>query len=182
MCRVALDDDSAANSTRDIARLAGATVRSRGLEVLDHLGVLLERLDFVTTLDHTDAELGQEVTSTVRVIVHATVKCRSRVLAKACLDEVTSSRVLIHELCDIVDEARDDDEVALLRLFLELVPSENWQVVARRRPLDGLGHGSELLDRHGHLTLFDLVICSERTVNIVDTGTTSACTTHQGMI
>lgn len=78
-----------------------------------------EREERTATFDASDAEHGENGSSGVRVIVDSSVESGRRILAEASLDERLSSGVLVHKGRDVVDEARDDDEVAGLGSFLD---------------------------------------------------------------
>jgi hypothetical protein len=94
------------------------------------------------SLNNTDAELGEKVRGSVRVIVVSegaeresvrwtdddqerrkrsppSVESRSRILAETSLDQRTSSGVFVNEGRDVVDEARDDDKLPSLARLLD---------------------------------------------------------------
>ena len=55
----------------------------------------------------------------VRVVVYTAEERRGRVLADVLDEEMAAARVLVEERGDIVDEAGNEDEWALLCLFLD---------------------------------------------------------------
>ena len=57
------------------------------------------------------------VVSCVRVVIDTAEECRRRVLANVLGEQVTATRVLVHEVRDVVDEARNDDQRPLLGLL-----------------------------------------------------------------
>jgi hypothetical protein len=60
------------------------------------------------------------------VLVYTTVESRSRIGAQARLKEPLSTRVLIHEVGDVVDEAGNNDEVStgLFTLLFDYIKFE----------------------------------------------------------
>ena len=57
----------------------------------------------------------------VRVVVNTTEEGRCRVLADVLDEQVAATRVLVEERGNIVDEAGNEDEWALLRLLLDYI-------------------------------------------------------------
>lgn len=59
------------------------------------------------------------VVSGIRVIVNTTEESSRSVPAEVLLDQVTATRVLLHEGRDVVDEAGDEDQRTSLGLLLD---------------------------------------------------------------
>jgi hypothetical protein len=179
VCWVSLDEALDGRETSlEVGGLASDSLASGDGEVGDELRVLLERLDFVTSLDASDSEHGEDVLCGVGVVVDTeegrevstrrerrewkvdvpSVERGGGITAETGLDVGLSSGVVLHERGDVVDETGDDDEGAGLARLLELVPREDGKVVRRRGPLDLLALGLDLLELHRVLSLLDLVV------------------------
>jgi hypothetical protein len=70
-------------------------------------------------VEHTNAHHREQVMGRVRVIVHAAEESRGRVPADVLREQMATTRVLVEEGRDIMDEATDNDEWASLDLFLD---------------------------------------------------------------
>lgn len=114
--------------------------------------------DFHPTEEDADAHHGQQVLCGSTVIVDATHERCGRVCTDGSLDEVSSTGVFLCERRDVVDESTDDDEGTIFRFGLEVVPRDDWQVVAVVWPDDLSALLCQLLQLHRVLTLFDLVV------------------------
>jgi hypothetical protein len=71
---------------------------------------------------------------------------------------MTTTRVFIEEVRDVMDKPGDDYQWAFLRLLLEAFPADNNEVVRVRRPVKMLLCLPEFLQLHRELTFADLVI------------------------
>jgi len=115
-------------------------------------------LELKTTVENTDTHHGEEVVRRVGMIIDTSEESSGRILADVLGQQVLATGVLLHERRDIMDKARDENQVALLCEGLEFAPIDDRQVVGALRPLEGLGTRLDLLKLHGHLALLDLVI------------------------
>ena len=80
----------------------------------------LPDLDLAATAQDAYALGGEEIVRGVGVVVDTAVEHRGGVLADARGDEGATSRVLLDEVGDVVDNARDGDQgTAILGLLLE---------------------------------------------------------------
>lgn len=123
-------------------------------------GVLLLGLDLTTVLDHGNTHQREQVAGSVRVVVHATVEGCGHILADTHLDVLLTTRVLSHEIGDVVDNTLEQDPllVVVLAGMLEILKAQNGKVGDGGTPLElGLLLKDTLLD-HVKLTLADLVL------------------------
>lgn len=82
---------------------------------------------------HTLHKAGSDETHVVRSVgvVVDTTKERSRpILANHLRNQVTATRMLIHERRDVVDEASNDDQGALHGLFLDWIETSAMTQIA----------------------------------------------------
>lgn len=66
-------------------------------------------------------ERESHVVCRIRVIVHATEECGSRILADVLHDQVATARVVVNQSRHIVNEASDDDQRPLQRLLPDYI-------------------------------------------------------------
>jgi len=92
------------------------------------------------------------------MIVDSSEESGGGIFSEAGLDESSSSWVLIDEGGDVVNETGDDDELASLASFGEVVPGEDGKIVRRLGPVDLIGLLLKGLHLHGDLSSTDLVI------------------------
>ena len=96
----------------------------------------LPDLDFAATADDTDSHCGKEIVGGVGVHVDSTVEHGGGVLADSAVDHGLPSRVLLDEICDVVNHTSNSDETAtILGLILEVVPFHDWQRIKRNTPV-----------------------------------------------
>ena len=77
------------------------------------------RFEFEPAMEHTDAHHREQVMCSVRVVVNAAEKRRGCILADVLRKQMATTRVLVEEGRDVMDEAPDNDERASLRLLLD---------------------------------------------------------------
>lgn len=98
------------------------------------------------------------VVRSVRMIVDTTEEGGRRILADVLCEEMTSTWMLVHEICKVVDEPSDSDERTALRLLLERFPRDHRKVAVIRWPVKVILRRTELLELHGELTLPNLIV------------------------
>ena len=73
------------------------------------------------------------------MIVNTSKECGRGILADELEEKVCTSRVLIDEALDIMDEAADQDQLTLLGLLLDYIPSyQSLPPKFQNRPLTAL--------------------------------------------
>ena len=117
----------------DLGHLVAGADDLLTLTVLVELHVLvlplcsLPDLDFAATADDTDSHGGEEVVGGVGVHVDSTVEHGGGIFADAAVDHGLASRMLLDEVCDVVNHTGNGDETAaILCLVLEVVPFHDW--------------------------------------------------------
>jgi hypothetical protein len=74
---------------------------------------------FEAAVEHTDAHHREQVVCSVRVVVNAAEESSARVFADVLREQMATTRVLIEEGRDVMDEATDNDERASFGLLLD---------------------------------------------------------------
>jgi len=78
-----------------------------------------------SSVEDTHSLHGEEIVGSVRMVVDTAEEGCRRVLADHLDQEVGSSRVLVDERADVMNETGDEDEVAFLGLLLEALPADD---------------------------------------------------------
>lgn len=100
------------------------------------LGTLPD-LDLATTTEDTHSHSGEQVVRRVGVVVHTTVEDGGSVLANAGRDHGLSTRVVLDEVGNIVNNTGNSNEsAAVLGLLLILVPVDDGQLLKRYTPVE----------------------------------------------
>ena len=119
----------------------------------------LPDLNLAATTDDTNAHRGEQVVSSVRVVVDTTVEDSSGILADSGVDQGLATGVVGDELADIMDDTSDNNPgLAVLRLSDEVVPADNGQVLQRNTPVESGSLLVELLLNLLETALLDLVV------------------------
>lgn len=63
------------------------------------------------------------------MIINTTEECSRCILANILDQKMTTTRVLIEEVRDIVDETGDDNQRARLCLFSEALPADDDEII-----------------------------------------------------
>jgi len=140
------------------AESAAQLVVTGNLEPLRGWDGLVLKSVGVTTAQDTNALHGEEIVSSVRMVVNTTEEGSSGVLANHLDEQVWSTRVFLDEAGNVMNETRDEDEGASLGLFLERVPADDGEIVAVAGPYQSLLSFTKLLQLHGELTLPDFIL------------------------
>lgn len=72
----------------------------------------------MATVEDTDPHHGKEVVSSIGVVIDTTEERCSRILADHLGNEVSASRVLVHEVRNIMNKSSDQNEGSFGRLLL----------------------------------------------------------------
>lgn len=95
----------------------------------------------------------------VGVVVDTTVEDGSCVLSNTGRDKSLSTRVVLDEVGNIVDNTSNSDEsAAILGFGLVIIPVDDWQLLKRNTPVKSLSLLVELLLQLLETALLDLVL------------------------
>lgn len=114
--------------------------------------------EFESTAENTDTHHGEKVVGGVRMVINTSEECGGSVFANVLAQQMTTSRMFVHERRDIMNETGNEDERAGLGLFLEAIPGDDGKIVGGSGPLEVLSLSLDLLELHGNLALADFVI------------------------
>ena len=114
--------------------------------------------DLHTTIKNTDTHHSEQIVSGVGVIVDTTKESSRSIGTDSSLDEVGTSRVVLCETRAIVNETVNRNQRSFLRLILEFIPANDWQVVAALWPFELLALFLQSEKFHSVLTLLDFII------------------------
>lgn len=109
-------------------------------------------------LDNGNSHGGQQVVSSIRVLVNSTVESLSGVLTQRGVDQSSSTRVFLDEVLDVVDNTGDDDKTLLLGDLVEVRTVPDWQLLDGSTPVQLLLHSVQLLLLLLVQTLLDSVL------------------------
>src|SRR5690349_16024181 len=103
-----------------------------------HRGVLLLGLDLTTKLNDGDTHQAKQVASSIAVIVHASVKGSSHILANTHLDVLLSTGVLVHKLGNIIDDTLQKNPLLAIVLagVLVILKAQDGEIGDRGAPLE----------------------------------------------
>lgn len=119
----------------------------------------LPDLDLAAAADDAHPHGTQQVMRGVGVHVHAAVEHGRGVLADAAADHGLAAGVVLDELRDVVDHARDGDEAApVLGLVDEVVPLDDGELVQGHAPVEPRALLVQFLLLLLHAAFFDLVL------------------------
>ena len=74
---------------------------------------------FEAAVEHANAHHREEIVCSIRVVVNTAKERSGRVFANILREQMATTRVLVEEGRDIMDEATDNDERASLGLLLD---------------------------------------------------------------
>lgn len=115
---------------------SAVTIGDDGLVLLLALCTLPD-LDLHTTTDNTNTHCGEKVVCGIAMTVYGSVEHGSSVLANTRVDHGTTTRVLRHELGDIVyNTSHADQSTAILALINVVVPLHDGKVLKRNTPVE----------------------------------------------
>lgn len=104
--------------------------------ILLHLRTLPD-LNLATTADDTNTHGGEEVVSSVGVEVDTAVEHGGSVLADTALDESLTTRVLVDEVGDVVNNTSNSNKAAaVLSLLNVVVPLNDGQLLKGNTPVE----------------------------------------------
>jgi len=81
-------------------------------------------------VQNTDTLHCEQIVSSVRMIIDTTEESGCRILANVLDQEMTTSRMFVEEIRDIVDETGNNNKRSLLSLLLVAFPADDGKVVA----------------------------------------------------
>ena len=156
---------SSCNGLGDLGDLVASADDLLALTILVELDIFvlslsaLPDLDFASAADNAYSHCGEKVMSSVRVHVDTSVEHLSSVFADAGGNHGTTSRMLLNESGNVVDNACYGDEAsAVLGLILEVVPFHDRQGLERNTPVQLRALLIELLLHLLNTPLFDFVL------------------------
>jgi hypothetical protein len=126
----------------ELGHLRASTHDAVALSILDDVSLLglavgtLPDLDLHAAANDADTHGGEEVVGGVGVVIDTAVEHGGGVLAKTGLDHSLSTRVVVNEVGNIVDNTSDSDEAtAVLGLVHVVVPLHDGQLLERHTPV-----------------------------------------------
>jgi hypothetical protein len=131
---------SAGGRLDDLGHLRASTHDAVACGVLNEVLVLavgaLPDLDLHAAADDTNAHSGEKVVGGVGVVVDTAVEHGGGVLANTGLDHGLSTRVVVDEIGNIVDNTSDSDQAtAVLSLVHVVVPLHDGELLKRNTPV-----------------------------------------------
>lgn len=154
---------SGVRKLRNYTNLLASTNDAVALAILDlqstiDLLLTFPDLHLHTSTYDTHTQGGEDVCGSVGVTVDSAVEHGSSILANTSVDHGTTTRVLGHELGDIVDNTGNTDErTTVLALVDVVIPFHDGEVVERNTPVKCGALLVELLLELLNTALFDLV-------------------------
>jgi len=149
---------------KDLCGLQTSTNDTLTVRVLGDEGILvlllglLPDLDLHTTTDDTDSHGGEQVVGSVGVEVDTAVEHGGGILADTRADHSLTTRVVLHEVAKVVNDASNRDELAtVLALLNVVVPLHNGERLKRSSPVELSTLAVNLLLELLNATLLDLV-------------------------
>jgi len=112
----------------------------------------------MTAVEDTNPLHGKKVVSSIGMIINTTEKCCGCILADHLGNKVSASRMLIHEVGNIVNEPSNQNERSFGRLLLVAIPRNNGELIAVRGPKETFLGLSEAFQLHRELTFANFVI------------------------
>jgi hypothetical protein len=110
--------------------------------VLEDLTILatflssLPDLDLHTATDDAHSHGGEQVVSSIGMVVHAAVEHGSRVLANTGADHSFATRVIFDESRHVMNDTSDSDETTTVLSLLDvLVPLHDWKLLEWNAPV-----------------------------------------------
>jgi hypothetical protein len=122
------------------------------------LGTLPD-LDLATSTKDTNSHCGKQVVGGVGMVVDTSIEDGSCILSNASTDQGLSTWVLLDEVGYIVNDTSDCNEsTTVLGFGLIVVPVDDWQLLKRNTPVEGLPLLVKLLLELLETTLLDFVL------------------------
>ena len=160
-----LSSPSRSNRLTNLGNLIPRPNNPASLIILHKLDILIlplrafPNLDLTPTTNDTHAHGTEQVMRSITVHIHAAIEHSRGIFANPRTDHCLPTRMILDEIGDIVDNARDGDEApAVLGLVDVIVPFHDGQRIKRDTPVEFRAFLIEFLLELLDAAFFDLVL------------------------